>query len=68
MTLDADVVPPKGSLHGFLYFDVSHDTSLADTSVLYVPDAVVIATKKTLMFYEVRFGKAAPAAPASPPQ
>jgi hypothetical protein len=42
--------------------------SLADTAVLYVPDATVIASKKALMFYEVRFGKAAAAAPASSPQ
>ncbi len=68
LTLDADVVPPKGALHGFLYFNVNNEMSLADTAVLYVPDAMVVATKKALMFYEVRFGKAAPAAPASPPQ
>ncbi len=59
LTLDSDTVSPMGSLHGFLYFDVSHDPSLADTSVLYVPDVVVIPTKKTLMFYEVPLGKAA---------
>jgi hypothetical protein len=57
LTLDSDTVSPMGSLHGFLYFDVSHDPSLADTSVLYVPDVVVIPTKKTLMFYEVHLGK-----------
>lgn len=59
LTLDSDTVAPMGSLHGFLYFDVSHDPSLADTSVLYVPDVVVIPTKKTLMFYEVHLGKSA---------
>jgi hypothetical protein len=68
LTLDADVVPPKGALHGFLYFNVNYEMSLADTAVLYVPDASVVASKKALMFYEVRFGKAAPAAPASPSQ
>ena len=57
LTLDSDTVAPMGSLHGFLYFDVSHDPSLASTSVLYVPDVVVIPTKKTLMFYEVPLGK-----------
>ena len=67
LTLDADVVPPMGALHGFLYFNVNNEMSLADTAVLYVPDATVIASKKALMFYEVRFGKAAAAAPASSP-
>ena len=59
LTLDADVVPPMGALHGFLYFNVNYEMSLVDTAVLYVPDATVIASKKALMFYEVRFGKAA---------
>jgi hypothetical protein len=59
LTLDSDTVAPMGSLHGFLYFDVNHDPSLASTSVLYVPDAVVIPTKKTLMFFEVPLGKPA---------
>jgi len=68
LTLDADVVPPMGALHGFLYFNVNNEMSLADTAILYVPDATVIASKKALMFYEVRFGKAAAAAPASSPQ
>jgi hypothetical protein len=58
LTLDADVVPPMGALHGFLYFNVNYEVALADTAVLYVPDASVIASKKALMFYEVRFGKA----------
>jgi hypothetical protein len=59
LTLDSDTVAPMGSLHGFLYFNVNHDPSLASTSVLYVPDVVVIPTKKTLMFFEVPLGKPA---------
>jgi hypothetical protein len=66
-TLDADVVPPMGALHGFLYFNLNNEMLLADTAVLYVPDASVVASKKPLMFYEVKFGKAAQA-PANPPQ
>jgi hypothetical protein len=57
LTLDSDTVAPMGSLHGFLYFNVNHDPSLASTSVLYIPDVVVIPTKKTLMFFEVPLGK-----------
>ena len=67
MALDADVVPPMGALHGFLYFDVNNEMSLADTAILYVPDVTVVATKKTLMFYEVRLGKPVQR-PASPSQ
>jgi hypothetical protein len=57
LTLDSDTVAPMGSLHGFLYFNVNHDPSLASTSVLYVPDVVAIPTKKTLMFFEVPLSK-----------
>jgi hypothetical protein len=60
LTLDADTIPPKGVVHGFVYFNVSHEMSLTDTAVLYVPDAVILPSKKALMFFEVPLG--APAA------
>lgn len=57
LALDADVVPPMATIHGFLYFNLGRDMSLADTSVLYVPDAVVIPGNKPLMFFEVPLAK-----------
>jgi hypothetical protein len=57
LALDADVVPPMATVHGFLYFDLSRDMSLAGASVLYVPDAVVIPGNKPLMFFEVPLAK-----------
>jgi hypothetical protein len=45
------------TIHGFLYFDLSRDMSLAGASVLYVPDAVVIPGNKPLMFFEVPLAK-----------
>jgi hypothetical protein len=57
LALDADVVPPMATIHGFLYFDLSRDMSLADKSVLYVPDATVIPGNKPLMFFEVPLAK-----------
>lgn len=59
LTLDSDTVAPMRSLHGFLYFNVNHDPSLASTSVLYVPDVVAVPTKKALMFFEVPLSKPA---------
>jgi hypothetical protein len=56
LTLDADVVPPMGTVHGFLYFDMNHDMSLLASSSLYAPDAVVLPTNKALMFFEVPLG------------
>ena len=60
LTLNADTIPPKGTVHGFVYFNVSHEMSLTDTAVLYVPDAVILPSRKALMFFEVPLGPAAP--------
>jgi hypothetical protein len=56
LTLDADTISPKGAVHGFVYFNVSHEMSLADGALLYVPDAVILPSRKTLMFFEVPLG------------
>jgi hypothetical protein len=53
LTLDADVVAPKGTIHGFLYFNLNHDMSLAPGASLYVPDATIVPSNKALMFFEV---------------
>jgi hypothetical protein len=60
LTLDADIVPPKGMIHGFLFFNLSHDMSLAAHSSLYIPNAMVVPSNKALMFFEVSL-QAAPA-------
>jgi len=59
LTLNADTIPPMGSVRGFVYFNVSNDIGLADDAVLYIPDVVTLPTKKALMFYEVQLGKSA---------
>jgi hypothetical protein len=56
LTLDADVVPPMGMVHGFLYFNVNHEMSVAANSTLYAPDIVILPTNKPLMFFEVPLG------------
>ena len=53
LSLDADVVPPAGAIHGFLYFNMNHQISLARNASLYVPDAMIIPSNKALMFFEV---------------
>ena len=59
ISLDADVVPPMGAIHGFLYFDLSHEMSLAENASLYVPDVMIVPSNKPLIFFEVSLGKAA---------
>ena len=58
LSLDADVVPPMGTIHGFLFFDLSHDMALAENASLYVPDAAIMPLNKALMFFEVSLAKA----------
>ena len=60
LALDADVVPPMGMIHGFLFFNLNHDISLATHSSLYIPNATVVPSNKALMFFEVSL-QAAPA-------
>jgi hypothetical protein len=56
LSLDADVVPPMGMIHGFLFFDLNHQMSLVDNASLYVPDVVLVPSNKPMMFFEVAFG------------
>lgn len=57
LSLDADIVPPNATIHGFLYFDVNHDMSLVKSASLYVPDVATVPANKPLMFFEVSLGE-----------
>jgi hypothetical protein len=57
LALDADVVPPMATIHGFLFFDLNRDLSLAADASLYVPDVTSLPANKPLMFFEVPLGK-----------
>jgi hypothetical protein len=57
LALDADIVPPMATIHGFLYFDVNGDLYLSANASLYVPDVTTIPANKALMFFEVPLGK-----------
>jgi len=53
LTLDADVIPPKATIHGFLYFDVSHEFAIVKRSSLYVPDVSIAPSNEPLVYFEV---------------
>ena len=57
LALDADIVPPMATIHGFVFFDLNGDLSLAANASLYVPDVTSIPANKALMFFEVPLGK-----------
>jgi hypothetical protein len=58
LSLDADIVPPMGAIHGFLFFDVSHDFSVVSRSSLYIPDVATVPSNKPLIFFEIPLGAA----------
>jgi hypothetical protein len=57
LALDSDIVPPHGMIHGFVFFDLGDDISLAETASIYVPDVTIVPSQKALMFFEVPVGK-----------
>jgi hypothetical protein len=58
--LESDVVPPLGTIHGFLFFNVNHDLAAVATSSLYLPDVSLLPEKKPLIFFEVPLSGKAP--------
>ena len=66
LTLDGEVVPPMGMLHGYLYFNVAHEMKLANGASIYVPNVYSMPSLKPLMFFEVPIGKKQPAAAPAP--
>jgi hypothetical protein len=55
--LDVSIIPPMATIHGFLFFDMSHNLSLAQRASLYIPNLTNVPEKKPLMFFEVSLGK-----------
>ena len=55
LALDADVVPPKATIHGFLFFDLGRDLALGREASLYLPEATTVPSNRPLMFFEVFF-------------
>jgi hypothetical protein len=58
LALDADVIPPRSTIHGFLYFNLSRHMALVPKGTLYLPDAAKVPTKEPLMFFEVHLDSA----------
>jgi hypothetical protein len=53
LALNSDIIPPAGTIHGFLFFDVAGDIPAPGDATLYVPDLTVATSNKPLMFFEV---------------
>ncbi|MGH9709157.1 MAG: hypothetical protein ACRD37_01240 [Candidatus Acidiferrales bacterium] len=55
-TLQSDIVPPGRTIHGCVFFDVSHHFDLAPYATLYVPDVKSVASDAGLIYFEVALG------------
>ena len=58
LAFDMDILPPKSSVHGFLYFNLNHRYELLEYSQLYVPGLKFMHNQQPLLFFEVDLGLA----------
>jgi hypothetical protein len=58
-SLSSDLIPPHGTVHGCLYFDLSHHFGLLHDSHLYIPDLTFLVDNQVLLFFEVDLAPAA---------
>jgi hypothetical protein len=58
-SLSSDLLPPHGTVHGCLYFDMDHHFGLLHDSHLYVPDLTFLVNNQVLLFFEVDLAPAA---------
>ena len=56
LSLQSDVVPPNGTLHGMIFFDIEGHFNLVSRSSLYVPDVKSVASENPMIFFEVPLG------------
>lgn len=56
LSLQSDVVPPNGTLHGMIFFDIDSQFDLVAHSSLYVPDVKSVASENPMIYFEVPLG------------
>ena len=60
VALETDLIPPRSSMHGALFFDIDHRYDWLPYARLYLPELKFMDTKKALLFFEVALGAARP--------
>ncbi len=53
VALGTDILPPRATTHGFLFFDMNHDFGAVRYSHLYIPDLAFMTDNKALFFFEI---------------
>ncbi|HKF52378.1 MAG TPA: hypothetical protein VKB26_08710 [Candidatus Acidoferrales bacterium] len=56
LALQADVVPPNGTIHGFVFFDVNNHFDAVPNATLYLPDAKSVTSDTEMIYFEVPLG------------
>jgi hypothetical protein len=51
--MSTDVLPPRGTTHGFFYFDINRRFDLLSEARFDVPDLVFMLDKKPLFFFQI---------------
>ncbi len=59
LALEMDVLPPRATVRGLLFFDLDGHFEKLHDAQLYVPDLAIVQDGKALMFFEVDLSKAA---------
>lgn len=56
LALEADVVPPNGAIHGFVFFDVNNHFDAVPNATLYLPDVKSVTSDMEMIYFEVPLG------------
>ena len=54
--LQADVVPPNGAIHGFVFFDMNNHFDAVPNASLYLPDVKSVTSDTAMIYFEVPLG------------
>ena len=58
--LDADVLPPQATIHGFLFFDFGSNFDELRKASIYFPGITTIPSNKPLTYFEIDLAPAVP--------
>ena len=53
VALTTDILAPRATTHGFMFFDLNHDFDAIRNTHLYIPDLIFMTDKKQLFFFEI---------------
>jgi hypothetical protein len=60
VALEADILPPRSTMHGVVFFDLSHHYDWLPYARLYLPDLKFLENNRALLFFEVDLSRVRP--------